>query len=194
MYEVLKTERLTLRPLCMSDTDDFAALVNEWDICRMTSSFPFPFPRVSVEGMLEIFMARAAIGRDYHWAITVDGTFIGVIGLHHRADVWSLGYWLGQPAWGHGYAGETIAAIIKHLDTSIRDYRLTAGVFVDNPASAHLLLKTGFQQLDETSDSYSLARRSCSPLLNFVLDRTQRSSATPSGDASMDLKATHEVS
>ncbi len=47
-----------------------------------------------------------------------------------------LGYWLGKPYWGHGYATEASAAMVAYaFDEGGLDY-LTIGHFADNPASA----------------------------------------------------------
>jgi hypothetical protein len=54
MHEVLTTDRLTLRPLKTTDAADFARLVNTPAICRMTGTFPYPFPKRSVEGRVQI--------------------------------------------------------------------------------------------------------------------------------------------
>ena len=54
-----------------------------------------------------------------------------------------LGYLLAESAWGHGYATELVTGLIGALEPSIHS-RLIGGVGTDNPASAHVLKKTGF--------------------------------------------------
>ena len=62
-----------------------------------------------------------------------------------------LGYLLGQAAWGQGYASEILAGLVLHVPKT--GFRLLGGVGRENPASAHVLRKTGFQLVPELSDT-----------------------------------------
>ena len=62
-----------------------------------------------------------------------------------------LGYLLGQAAWGQGYASELLAGLMLHVPKI--GFRLLGGVGRENPASAHVLRKTGFQLVPELSDT-----------------------------------------
>lgn len=63
-----------------------------------------------------------------------------------------LGYILGEPNWGKGYATEMIKALIAAMKSGSR-MRLAAGVDRDNVASAGVLEKCGFEKLHEQSTS-----------------------------------------
>lgn len=158
MHEVIKSNRLILRPLETTDADDFARLANHWDICRMTGTFPYPFPKLSVEGLIDIFIARAATGRAFHWAILDNHQFIGVLGLFRTKAGWDVGYWLGEPFWGQGYAGEALKALLDHLCQTDPEIEISACVFTDNPASAKVLTRAGFKKNAGVCKGYSLAR------------------------------------
>ena len=41
----LRTERLVLRPLVGEDADAIHRLVNDWEVVRMLTRLPFPYPR-----------------------------------------------------------------------------------------------------------------------------------------------------
>ncbi|MGB3457222.1 MAG: GNAT family N-acetyltransferase [Litorimonas sp.] len=159
MHEIIRTDRTVLRPLAESDADDFARLANQWDICRMTGSFPYPFDAMSVAGRVEIYLARAATGTAIHWAVTVRGEFIGAIGLYRTDEGWDMGYWIGEPWWGRGFASEVVTAVTHHVFQHHPASALSACVFTDNPASAHVLRKVGFRQSETVCKGYSLARR-----------------------------------
>ena len=62
-----------------------------------------------------------------------------------------LGYLLGQSAWGQGYASELLAGLMLHVPKT--GFRLLGGVGRENPASAHVLRKTGFDVVPELSDT-----------------------------------------
>jgi RimJ/RimL family protein N-acetyltransferase len=79
------------------------------------------------------------------FAIANSGLLIGCTG--YRAfgeDHAELGYWIGKPYWGLGYASEAVRALIIHaFERDGFDY-LTVGHFTDNPASARVIAKFGF--------------------------------------------------
>ena len=62
-----------------------------------------------------------------------------------------LGYLFGQAAWGQGYASGLLAGLMLHVPKT--GFRLLGGVGRENPASAHVLRKTGFQIVPELSDT-----------------------------------------
>ena len=62
-----------------------------------------------------------------------------------------LGYLLGQSEWGKGYASELLTGLVLHVPKS--GFRLLGGVGCENPASAHVLRKTGFKLVPELSDT-----------------------------------------
>ena len=62
-----------------------------------------------------------------------------------------LSYLFGQAAWGKGYASELLAGLMLHVPKT--GFRLLGDVGRENPASAHVLRKTGFQIVPELSDT-----------------------------------------
>jgi RimJ/RimL family protein N-acetyltransferase len=56
-----------------------------------------------------------------------------------------LGYWLGVPYWGNGYATEALHAVVDYAFTDLEHDSLQAGARVTNPASRRVLEKCGFQ-------------------------------------------------
>ena len=62
-----------------------------------------------------------------------------------------LGYLLWQSAWGQGYASELLAGLVLYVPKT--GFRLLGGVGCENPTSAHVLRKTGFQLVPELSDT-----------------------------------------
>jgi RimJ/RimL family protein N-acetyltransferase len=72
-----------------------------------------------------------------------DGLALGGIGFGGSGALAELGYVLGRPFWGRGYATESVRAMMAHaLAVGFRG--LEAYSFVDNPASARVLAKAGF--------------------------------------------------
>ena len=55
-----------------------------------------------------------------------------------------LGYWLGEPFWGRGFATEAARVVADYAFAAFDVARLEAGVFEWNPASGRVLEKAGF--------------------------------------------------
>jgi RimJ/RimL family protein N-acetyltransferase len=74
-----------------------------------------------------------------------DETIVGACGVVLQDETPELGYWLGLPFWGQGYATEALHAVIDHVFTDLEHEALQAGARVTNPASRRVLEKCGFQ-------------------------------------------------
>jgi ribosomal-protein-alanine N-acetyltransferase len=137
----MKTERLRLRPLTARDTKRIAALAGDWDVASMTARIPYPY---SPE-LAEQWIGGLADGEIVR-GIERRANLIGVCGYlpdsHGSAE---LGYWIGKPWWGHGFATEAARAIVEHCFASAGFERVTCGHFIDNPASGKVIAKLGFQ-------------------------------------------------
>jgi RimJ/RimL family protein N-acetyltransferase len=56
----------------------------------------------------------------------------------------SVGYWIGRPHWGQGYATEALRLVILRA-RALGAQGLLAETFPENPASARVLAKCGFR-------------------------------------------------
>ena len=163
MREQIETERLVLRPLAFEDAPAFSRLGNDYDIAKMTGSFPHPFPLLSAEFKVIHLMNQRARELAYPYAITQDGgELMGIMDLFRRdGDApLEIGYWIGRPYWGYGYVTEAARAIIQEARETLGVSTLIAGVFSDNPASLHLLEKLGFEVIGPSEPYFSMARLS----------------------------------
>jgi RimJ/RimL family protein N-acetyltransferase len=137
-------ERLVLRPFRPDDASDLQHLAGAGQIAATTLGIPHPYP----EGAAEEWIARqAADPAMHHFAITLldAETLIGAIGLdvegtHHRAE---LGYWVGVPYWGKGYATEAARMVVAYAFDTLHLHRVYAFHFTNNPASGAVLRKVG---------------------------------------------------
>lgn len=140
---VLKTERLILRVPRLEDAKAVAQLANDRRIAENTARIPHPYRLADAEA----FIAGASKGRDeVTFLITLDRTVIGCCGLA-RLDgpAPDLGYWIGVPFWGNGYATEAVRALLEHAFTDLGHEVLQSAARVTNPASRRVLEKCGFQ-------------------------------------------------
>lgn len=143
----LRTKRLLLRPFTLADASDVQRLAGAAEVADTTLNVPYPY----ADGMAEAWMAGHAEQFLYRtgviYAITrheepgVCGCVsLGITSPHSRAE---LGYWLGVPFWGLGYATEAAAALVDYGFRGLGLHRITASHFARNPASGRVLQKVG---------------------------------------------------
>ncbi len=164
---VLETERLVLRAPQHGDIKVITRLVNDRRVAENTARIPHPY------GVDDAGRFIAAVNRqdgEATFAIIRDGDLIGVCGIEPRENAPEIGYWLGAPFWGRGYATEAVRALIDHAFGALGHDALQAGARVGNPASRRVLEKCGFQWTGV--GLYRIrAINSSAPLDRFRLDR-----------------------
>jgi RimJ/RimL family protein N-acetyltransferase len=141
---VLETQRLILRAPQLGDAKAIAALANDRRVAENTARIPHPYRLADAES----FILGADKAQERAFLITLaDDTVIGSCGITSDAanDAPAIGYWIGVPHWGHGYATEAVRALIDHAFTDLELQVLTANARVTNPASRRIIEKCGFQ-------------------------------------------------
>jgi RimJ/RimL family protein N-acetyltransferase len=123
-----------------------AELAGDRDVAATTLRIPHPYTReMAAEWIAETEQLRAD-GALVNFAITTEADgVIGSIGLrlvpeHRRAE---LGYWIGKPYWGKGYATEAGRAVVAHGFNDLGLHRIHAHFMTSNPASGGVLKKLG---------------------------------------------------
>jgi RimJ/RimL family protein N-acetyltransferase len=168
-FSVLETERLVLRAPRLDDAEAIATLINDRRIAENLARVPHPYTLADAEGFIEW-----ASKNDSEAAFLItraEGTIIGGcgVGVLSGTDP-EIGYWLGVPYWGNGYATEVARAVIDHAFTNLGYERLEAGARVSNPASRRVLEKCGFQWTGVILQRVR-AINSAAPSDRFRLDR-----------------------
>src|SRR5690606_14759279 len=124
------------------------AIANDRGIWRnLAHRFPHPYTDAEAERWFEI-LGRMPVRT--HWAIEVDGTLAGGIGVDigEGVDARSghFGYWLGRAFWGRGIMTAACRATAAFVLDRFELVRLEARVFAWNPASMRVLEKSGFER------------------------------------------------
>ena len=139
----------------------------------MTANVPYPYEA----GMAEAWITKSVrqIEEDEACNVAVvrreTPDHIGAVGLTLGArDAPVLGYWIGRPHWGHGYATEAAGAFVAFGFDALDAKRIDATVRPGNAASAGVLAKLGFTRTGrimqdapargapQEVDSYELSR------------------------------------
>ena len=173
MGDEIKTDRLALRPLQESDAAAVADFAGDIEVARMTARIPHP---CTIEDATA-WIAGLAGTDEAVFAILLDDTLIGCTGYcpveETRAEI---GYWIGKPWWGRGYATEAARALVGHAFEQGAFEVLVSGHFADNPASARVLEKLGFQYIHDKQQA-CLARGGDVTCKEFRMARPDRDPA-----------------
>jgi RimJ/RimL family protein N-acetyltransferase len=141
---IIKTSRLVLRAPHPNDTAEIALLANDRRIAENTARIPHPYRLADAR---EFITYATETNREIMFVITLPNDRVigacGVGSIDGRDP--EIGYWLGVPFWGKGYATEAARAVINHAFSTLRYDMLRAGARVSNPASRRVLEKCGFE-------------------------------------------------
>ena len=165
---VLETKRLTLRAPTLKDAKAVAVLANDRRIAENSARIPHPYKLADAEKF--IAGANKADGETV-FLIVRNGTIMGACGVAVAdPNAPELGYWLGVPHWGQGFATEALHAVIDFAFSEFEHSALHAGARVTNPASRRVLEKCGFQWTGVGLYRIN-AIRSSAPIDRFRLER-----------------------
>lgn len=101
---------------------------------------------------------------------------VGVIGLKEispHAGSAEIGYWIGRPFWGRGYATAAGREMIAFAFDSLGLDRLTAHILARNSASARVLEKLGFVRRSTVRNPFGKWDPE-EPIAIWVLERDPR--------------------
>ena len=150
---VLTGRRLCLKPLTLDDMDDLRRLTQEKAVYRYLPTFLFEkkypaeevIPRLYEEGLQDSLIL----------GVFAEDRFCGLAEVYsYRAPIYkaSIGYRLLQEEWGKGFASEAVDLMIHELLDRRGIEIITASTMVENHASARVLEKNGFIQVNHAVD------------------------------------------
>jgi RimJ/RimL family protein N-acetyltransferase len=170
---LLETDRLTLRPPGHGDIAALTTLANDFDVARNLARMPHPYTQRDAADYVERAAKARATGSEFSYVIAnrTDQTLLGSCSLRLGDDgLFNLGYWLGKPFWGLGYATEAAWKLAGFAFSGLKAGAITASYFDDNPASGHVLRKLGFKP-NGAKELVSPARGHSAPCQSVLLER-----------------------
>ena len=148
----LDTERLALRPLTIEDAPLFVQLFeDDWEAVKQTGRMPYPVTDAAMRDWIGLHITSGS--ETFLMIRRQDGAALGGVGFGGTGSTHELGYALGRPHWGQGYATEGVLAMIGYA-TDLGLSALEAFTFIENPASARVLAKAGFTDLGMARRNY----------------------------------------
>jgi RimJ/RimL family protein N-acetyltransferase len=153
-----RTPRLLLRPGFPEDAQTLATAIGDEAVVRNLAVVPWPYTLRDAEAYLAsprdpVLPAMLMFER-------TDGAprLVGSCGLGRRpSGAVEMGYWIARPYWGRGFATEAGRALID-IARALGLGQLEASHFIDNPASARVLDKLGFESTGLVAPRMNCAR------------------------------------
>ena len=143
------TDRLRLEYPSVGRLEEYPPLLGDRAVSRWLLRVPYPYRRSDAQAHLLRARRTRRAGTDLALAIVQKSSdrLIGGIGLH--GIDWGhlhgeVGYWLGRPYWGVGYASEAVGALVDLAFRDLKFHRVEAGIFRGNAGSENVLRKAGF--------------------------------------------------
>ena len=138
-----------LRTWTLADAPALAKLINNKKVQdNLRDGLPFPYGEEDAKAFLSAVLASDP-DQNLAFAIEADGKLIGSISATRCANIHfrtaELGYYLGEPYWGKGFATEAVRQICDYIYRDTDIIRIFAEPFAYNTASCRVLEKAGFQ-------------------------------------------------
>ena len=171
----IETRRLWLRWPRLSDAAAIAHYLSDKRISDMTARIPYPYPPQNADRYVFTSREANADGNGLGLVITRLGApteIIGAVGMSPADEpgVYTLGYWIGTPHWGQGYATEAVRGFLDATFSLSDAAKIEATVKPENPASMRVLEHCGFVKTGE-SERFMPARDRNELVHEFALTR-----------------------
>jgi ribosomal-protein-alanine N-acetyltransferase len=154
----LRTERLLLRPWAPSDAETLYQLARDQEV-GPAAGWP---AHADVGESLDTIRGVLAAPETYAIVQLRDGALVGCVALRFGEDSCSgldaepeLGFWVGRPHWGCGYATEAASCMVDRAFADLGCDAVWCCHYDGNARSARVQQKLGFEfvRLDPNGDT-----------------------------------------
>lgn len=173
----LESDRLFLRPFDLEDAKRVQELAGDRKISDTAIAVPYPYEDGMAEEWISTHARLREDGQEWIFAITLQSAQgsdfepsaetcsskasspVGAITLrlnaeHRHAEI---GYWIGVPYWGRGFATEAAQRLLEFGFDELNLHRVHAHYLIRNEASGRVLTKLGMRH-EGTIREYFLTR------------------------------------
>ena len=139
---------INIRTWKMEDAQSLAKALNNKKIHdNLRDGLPFPYTVSDAKDFISA-MLEADDNNTFAWAITVDNTAIGSIGVFRKENVHRLtaemGYYISEEYWGKGIMTEAVKQACNYIFENTDIIRIFADPYASNTGSCRVLEKAGF--------------------------------------------------
>lgn len=154
LNQVVETERLIIRPMSETDSEQIAVLGNDRDVFKYIPEISTPF---DVGTWMKAILENP---ENYVRHVVVEkhtSNIAGFVLSNRRPNMdLQLGFWFGKKYWGKGYASEVVGALLVFLRSLGVRSSIYAAVHPNNIASQKVIKKFGFEMLKDTKKDSSV--------------------------------------
>jgi RimJ/RimL family protein N-acetyltransferase len=168
---ILETERLRLRMFRADDFDAYAEICADPEVMRYLGAGK-PLSRPESWRHMAFIVGHWALTGYGHWAVEPrsGGPIIGRLGFFNP-EGWpgfEIGWTLGRPYWGKGYATEGARAAMEHAFTTLGRDRVISVIHPENRASIRVA-----ERLGQTFEGETTIFGVDFPVLVYGIDRAR---------------------
>lgn len=145
---IIETERLLLRPFCEQDAD---AVLTCWESDPDVAKYMFWCSHNDINKTKEwvsFEIIQIPSNQWFRWAVIEKDTNkligTGLVYFEEEYNLFEVGYNFGKEYWGHGYATETMDAVVDYARNTLGVKELVGRYAKENPASGNVMKKLGF--------------------------------------------------
>ncbi len=170
---IIKTERLMLRPLCLSDLKT----VHEYASDLENTKYMLFLPNATVKETESFLHSveqewQQEYPSSFEFAIVLDGVQIGAISisLGEKLNQGEIGWILNKKYWNRGYASEAADAVLEFAKTQLHLQCVIAQCDWRNTASAKVMEKVGMRLIDENGSRTYIKREETARELTYMIE------------------------
>jgi RimJ/RimL family protein N-acetyltransferase len=153
-----RTPRLLLRPGFPEDAPALTGAIADEAIVRNLATAPWPYRMRDAEAFLASPRDPVLPSLLVFERTLDEPRLVGACGLGRRpSGAVEMGYWIARLFWGRGFATEAGVALIE-IARALGLRQLEGSHFIDNPASARVLDKLGFESTGIIAPRMNCAR------------------------------------
>lgn len=150
--QVIKTERLVLRPIRESDYNDVFEFASKEEVAKYVS-WNIHKSKEDSKALCKMWASQYENGERYHWAITMGGKMIGNIEVVKIVnDCTYLGWQVDSALWNKGIMTEAASAVRDFLFNEVGFSALYATYITENIGSGRVMQKIGMKPI--TAEEY----------------------------------------
>jgi len=149
-FPVIETERLTLKPLVINDSDSLLGIFSDPEVMRYWNTAPWTTIQDAIDFINE---SNDSMQRQESLILGVylksTGELAGkcmLFSYDKESKRAEIGFGLGRSCWGKGYISEAGEALVQYAFNSLGLRRIEAEIDPDNQSSAKALEKLGFSR------------------------------------------------
>ncbi len=152
--KTIKTERLTLRKIRVSDYKDMLALKSNEKVAKYVSWSIDTSPK-NAKKLCRKWRNKSIKKSYYLWAIEFENKFIGNIGVSKQYDNTAIiGWQINSPYWNMGIMTEAAIAVYDYLFNKVGFEYIEAAHIAENIGSGRVMQKVGMKEIPYADTIY----------------------------------------